>query len=123
MPPHAHAALPEGVWEQVLLPVLVADDSTSTANPGDADNATSSVSQQAVCQLLCSSKAIGKAVRSECSGNLCANFSARSLQQAQHFATWLTRNGSLVKQLQFSLHPQWADGLFSRGARDNNWCR
>jgi hypothetical protein len=101
----------------VLLPALVADGSTNSINPGSTDKATSSISQQAVCQLLCSSKAIGKAVRSECSGQLCANFSARSLQQAQHFASWLAHNGSLVKQLQFSLHTSWVDGgAFSAGA-------
>jgi hypothetical protein len=117
MPPHEHAVLPEGIWEQVLLPVLVADGSTNTANSGDGDTPFSSISQEAVCQLLCSSKAISRAVRSECSGQLCANFSARSLQQAQHFASWLTRNGSLVKQLQFSFHKRWVDGkAFQAGA-------
>jgi hypothetical protein len=113
MPPNEDAALPGSIWKQVLLPVLVADGINNTNSPGDADKATSSISQEAVCQLLCSSKGIGRAVRSECSGQLCANFSARSLQQAEQFAAWLTRNGSLVKQLQFSCRSHWDHGSAS----------
>jgi hypothetical protein len=93
----------------LVLPALV-QDYRSTGINSTSSSSSSSIDQQAVCKLLCCSKAISSDVHAECSGQLSALYCARSLQQSQWFAAWLARNARLLQQLQLSFHNQWQNG-------------
>jgi hypothetical protein len=106
MPQQAGPVFSGGIWEQLVLPVLVRNHSSNSHSAASR----SDLNQQAVCKLLCCSKAISSGVHAECKGQLSARFCASSLQQSQWFAAWLARNAGLLQQLQLVLHRNWQDG-------------
>jgi hypothetical protein len=109
MPQQAVPVFSGGIWEQVVVPALVQDYSSTGTNSTSITNSTS-YNQQAVCKLLCCSKAISSDVHAECRGQLSALYCARSLQQSQGFAAWLARNAGLLQQLQLRFHKRWQSG-------------
>jgi hypothetical protein len=114
MPLKAVPAFQGGVWQQLVLPALVQDYSSKATNSSSIVS-SSNIDQEAVCKLLCCSKAISSDLHAECSGQLSAVFCARSLQQSQWFAAWLARNAHLLQQLQLSFSKQWQNGRMAVG--------
>jgi hypothetical protein len=90
----------------LVLPALIRNHSSNS----NSSASSSTFNQQAVCQLLCCSKAISRGVQAECSRQLSAHFCAQSLQQSQWFAAWLARNAGMLQQLQLSFHERWQNG-------------